>query len=278
MADSKISPEQVSGSQGRLIGRTILIASGSDPCRLTELTQAQGARVIRPAIQMGDPRGFHALDEAIENLFGYDWILFRNIQAFEYFLKRFSESGHDPSELDSLRVCAIGPATSEKLTASHVHADVVVSGYQTNAAVTDLASYVGGREALAGFNFLNPRAHNSLETLSDELRRLGARVDEIVAYRTLPANVGPQLSTLLSGGGVDCVIFHDSQGFEQFAELVDTNDFQPILHGSVIACIEPAVASEAVRFGLEPQIVSNGDEHSLIDSIIEYFSSPSMNL
>jgi uroporphyrinogen-III synthase len=238
----------------------------------------QGAHAIKPKVQIGYPKTFDAIDEAIENLFGYDWILFRNVLAIEYFLKRLSENGHEISEMDSLRVCAIGAAAAEKLTASQVHADVVVSGHHTGDAVTDLASYVGGREPLAGINFLNPRAHNSVESLSDELRRLGARVDAVSAYRTLPANVGAQLNTLLSGGGVDCVIFHDQEGLEQFAELVDTNDLQPILNSSVIACPEPEVASAAASFGLKPQIVANGDIHSLMNSIIEFFSSPTTNL
>ena len=58
-----------------LSGRTILIAPSALRALVVELDR-YGARVINwPEIEIGDPESFTALDEAIENLFGYDWLI-----------------------------------------------------------------------------------------------------------------------------------------------------------------------------------------------------------
>ena len=95
----------------KLSAQTILIAP-SAPRQVVDGLERYGARVITwPEIRISDPESFAALDEAIENLFGYDWLLFRTANAAESFLKRFQKLGHEVSGLDSLRVCAIGEAT-----------------------------------------------------------------------------------------------------------------------------------------------------------------------
>jgi len=87
-----------------LAGRTVLIAS-SAPQSLTAELEGVGARVLSwPRLDIHAPETFAALDEAIENLFGYDWLIFRNLSAVTFFLARFQGLGHQISDLDSVRV------------------------------------------------------------------------------------------------------------------------------------------------------------------------------
>src|SRR5262245_33381546 len=107
-------------------GRTILLGP-----RLNEIEAAlreHGFDVMTwPALAIQPPQTFTALDEAIENLFGYDWLIFVNEDAVRFFLERFTGQGYDVSELDSLRVCAIGEPTAASLEQSQVHVDVIAS-------------------------------------------------------------------------------------------------------------------------------------------------------
>src|SRR5215468_12077882 len=93
------------------VGRTILLSP-----HLNEIAPAlreHGFNVITwPGVLILPPQSFAMLDEAIENLFGYDWLIFVNEDAAHFFLERFAKQGHDISELDSLRVCAIGEKTA----------------------------------------------------------------------------------------------------------------------------------------------------------------------
>ena len=49
-------------------------------------------------------------DEAIDNLFCYDWLVLKNEAAAGAFLSRFQHR-HEPDELDDLKTIAIGEST-----------------------------------------------------------------------------------------------------------------------------------------------------------------------
>src|SRR6266705_3262596 len=114
-----------------------------------------------PQLHICEPQTFAALDEAIDNLFGYDWVIFRSVQAIEAFIQRFDQLGHEISELDSLRVLAFGTATSNRLELSRVHVDVVAPEDVRKDALVEIEIYFGGSDVIQGTNFLNLRAANS---------------------------------------------------------------------------------------------------------------------
>src|SRR5580765_1052092 len=94
-----------------LANRTILVAASEDHRLVAELTRT-GARVVTwPKIEVTDPESFTTLDEAIQNLFGYDWLIFANANAAGFFLRRLQNLDHEVSELDELRVCALDEST-----------------------------------------------------------------------------------------------------------------------------------------------------------------------
>src|ERR671932_1697308 len=108
-----------------LEGRTVMITRAlAQSAEFAAELEAFGARVVAcPTIEIVPPESYAQLDEAIDNLFGYDWLVLTSTNAVEHFLARLEALGKDVSELDSLRVCAIGEATAERLVPSHVHVD-----------------------------------------------------------------------------------------------------------------------------------------------------------
>jgi uroporphyrinogen III methyltransferase/synthase len=263
-----------------LTGQTILIAQRDAVSDLTRSLERAGARVVTwPKVQICEPESFAALDEAIDNLFGYDWIVFRNVHAVEFFLQRLKTLGHVVTSLDALRIVAIDDRTSEKLSSSNVHVDVVVSGNTDQDVLTELENYLGGREAIGQTNLLNFRAANSAETLSLKLEELGARVDTVNAYRTVPDNSIVALKVLLKGGSIDCVAFQEVGDLEELADLFDTGDLRTLLAGAIIACTSEAVGHEAGRFSLDPHIFSSEERiESIANAIAIALSKRAGNL
>src|SRR5438876_810555 len=175
--------EPVSINQS-LANRTILVAGSENHELVAELTR-HGARVITwPKIEIIDPESFAALDEAIQDLFGYDWILFANPNAARFFLRRLQNLGHENSELDTLRVYALNDATRQQLEEARVHVDLVPETLATDGVMTVLETYNGGRGSLRGLNFLLPRAVVSRDHLRQALEDAGARVDVASTYLT----------------------------------------------------------------------------------------------
>src|ERR1051326_4167518 len=121
MTDSQPQRE----SKQPLDGRTIVITRArAQAAEFAYELERMGARVVScPTIEIVDPESYALLDQAIENLYGYDWLIFTSVNGVDFFMRRLSALGRDVSELDELRVCAIGEATAVRLREAQVHVD-----------------------------------------------------------------------------------------------------------------------------------------------------------
>ncbi len=242
-----------------LSGRNIIITRArSQAADFIAALEIFGARVIPcPTIEITEPESFTALDEAIDHLFGYDWIIFTSSNGVEHFLNRLKVRHHDVSELDDLRVCAIGDATAEKIRAAQVHVDVIPDEFKAEGVLAALERFVGGRPALAGLSFLIPRAAIGRSYLPEALEEAGARADVVPAYRTVQpknADLG-RIKALLSSGSIDCIAFTSSSTVTNFAQLFDAGDLADLLKGVVVACIGDITSKTASEHGLRPDII-----------------------
>jgi uroporphyrinogen-III synthase len=244
-----------------LAGRMILVAPDDTDLGLTVELKRHGARVITwPKIEIVDPDSFTELDEAIYNLFGYDWLICANLNAVGFFLRRFQHMGREISELDALRVCALDEATRRQLEEAHVHVDLVPERPATDAVLAALETYIGGRDSLRGLNFLLPRAAFSRDYLRQAIDDAGARVDVVATYRTAGSHNSElvQLGVLLEGGGIDCLVFTTPASVRDFSQLLDTNDMARLLKEVAVKCLDQATADAATEFGLRAAIALAG--------------------
>jgi uroporphyrinogen III methyltransferase/synthase len=244
---------------------------------LTKHLEDAGARVVPcPKLDIQPPESFTALDEAIENLYGYDWLIFGNVDSVRFFLQRLEQQEHEISELDSLKVCAIGELTRTVLEEARVHVDVESAQLDSATVVEALATYLGGADSLRGLNFLIPQSTIGRDYLKDHLEEAGARADVIAAYRTAAASDSRlvRLRTLLLSGGIDCVVFADASEVHSFARLFDTNDLGALLSNVALAALDEETAETAARFKLATALRPAGRSgQSLAEAIAGYYSS-----
>jgi uroporphyrinogen III methyltransferase / synthase len=241
-----------------LEGRAVMITrSPAQSAEFAAELERYGARVVScPTIEIVEPESYGPLDEAIENLFGYDWLVFTSTNGVDFFLRRFEALGRDVSELDDLRVCAIGEATAERLSDAFVHVDVVPRQSRAEGVFAALESYLGGRDKFDRLNFLIPRAAVARDYLPRALEDAGSRVDAVAAYRTVAprATERARVEALLVGGGIDCATFTSASTVRNLAQLFDTHDLAPLLAGVRVACIGDVTAAAAHEFGLRVHI------------------------
>jgi len=259
-----------------LAGRTVMITRAREQsAEFASALEGHGARVVScPTIEIAPPESYAALDEAIDNLFGYDWLVFTSANAVEHFMRRLEASGKEAAELDELRVCAVGDATAERLADARVHVDVVPQKFQAEGVFDALEAYLGGREGFAGLNFLLPRAAAARDFLPRALEAAGARADCVTAYRTVRPETTDRAraEALLAGGGVDCVTFTSSSTVHNFAQLFDTRDLRPLLAGARVACIGGVTAETAAEYGLRADIVpAEATARALAVAVAEYY-------
>jgi uroporphyrinogen III methyltransferase/synthase len=110
-----------------LFGKVVLVTRPQDQAtefvrRLSDL----GARcILLPAIEILPPPSWKDLDRAIEDIAGYDWILFTSVNGAKYFFKRLYFAGKDARSIGSAKVGAIGPKTEEALVERGISPDLI---------------------------------------------------------------------------------------------------------------------------------------------------------
>lgn len=264
-----------------LEGRTVVVTrAASQAAELTTALESYGARVFAcPTIEIREPESYERLDEALDHLYGYDWLIFTSANGVEFFMRRLVSRGLKVDELDEIKVCAIGERTAEKLHEAHIHVDVVPAQRTAEGVFAALVEFVGGKEHLHGLNILLPRAAVGRDYLPKSLEHAGARVDVVTTYQTVVPEIldRGRLRAMLSGSG-DCIAFTSPSTIRNLAKLFDTHDLGNALPGVVIACIGPVTAAAAAEYGLNVDIQPEQQSvNHLAHAIAEYYSAAELH-
>jgi uroporphyrinogen III methyltransferase/synthase len=260
-----------------LFGRSVLLSPNEPQSDLTTRLQRYGARILAwPTLEIGEPGDYARLDEAMENLFGYDCLIFQNADAVDFFLRRFESLGHEISELDALRVCGASQSAVQTLEQSQVHIDIIPDGPSFRTLFEAIETYFGGREAIRSLNFLIPSAAIHRNGLQQLIEEAGARTDTVTAYRTAAYGDASlaQLNAVLAGGGIDCIIFNSSLDVVHFSRLFGSNDLAQLLAGVTVASTDANATKTAVDFGLAVHCTA-ADIEAITDTICLHFEKPS---
>jgi uroporphyrinogen-III synthase len=261
---------------GKLVGRTILLSSRLR--KMETVLRQHGCTVMTwPELAIQRPQSFTGLDEAIENLFGYDWLIFVNADAARFFLERFIKQRDDLSDLDSLRVCAIDEVTAAALEQSHVHVDVIVTDITTPGIIETVANYVGGSSSLQRLNVLIPQASIGRDYLKPELEAADARADVVAAYQTVEINEVTRLSvlqSLLLTGSADAVVFANESDVSDFARIFDMNDLRRLLRNVAVFVADQQAAAKAMKMGIPAPLISEFlSREKLAEALMGRFSA-----
>ena len=230
-------------------GRRILVTrpDGRELCDRLRALGWDSRAIPTVAIRAVEPGG--PFDAALRRLEAYDWIVVTSaagVRAVFKHLRRRLPSSARP------RWAAVGPATAAALRAEGVEVAFVPDRYLTTAIADGLGD-------VAGRCILLPRADAASPDLPRLLRQQGARVDEVVAYRTVegPEESREPLRRLLAEG-IDAVVFTSGSTVHGFGRLVD--DPVAALAGVAIVCIGPVTARALREMGLVPDVVA--EEHT----------------
>jgi len=241
-----MKPSAHSGQrQPPLSGRRIVVTrAAAQANELSGRLRELGAEVIElPAIEIRPPSDFRPLDAAIARLSGYDWLIFTSANGVRSFLDRVKTCGGDLRGLRA-RICAIGPATRRALEAAHLKVDLMPSEYVAESLVQAFAG-----EDLTGRRILLPRAAGAREAAPAELRRRGAEVEVVEAYRSVPPEDLPSRARRIFGSGLkpDWVTFTSASTVKHLVEAAGAR----ALEGVRIASIGPITSAAVRRYGLE---------------------------
>ena len=253
-----------------LTGKKILITRAREQSTefATQLKK-QGAEVIEfPTIEIVPPLHWKKLDQTIDQLKSYHWIIFTSANGVYYFWQRLREKGKQrfPS---TLKVCAIGPATARQLREKKIPVAYMPKEYIAEALLKGFE-----KRPVEGKRILLARAKKARDILPKGLKSMGAKVDVVEVYRTVKPKGGTKkLRQLLADGNIDVITFTSSSTVDHFAELFKKEDLKILLKGVAIACIGPVTARTAKGWGMKVQIQPKQyTVPGLTQAIVEYFA------
>ena len=146
---------------------------------VTALTEL-GAEVIElPTIEIVPLESYEALDEALRNIAGYDWLIVTSVNTVKVLAERLSVLELDPAICCGLRKAAIGSATARAMLEQGLPADIIPKQYVAESLLAELGDEVKGSRILLA------RATIARDVIPEELKRRGAHVDVVDAYRTV---------------------------------------------------------------------------------------------
>lgn len=209
-----------------------------------------------------DKREFY---ETVAYSHAYDWIVFTSPNGVDAFFKAFFEIYHDARDLGAARIAAIGPATAARVRSFHLQVDVQPEKYVAEEVIKALQK----ETSVENLKILLPRAEGAREILAAGLAKLGAIVDDIPAYRTVPETED------ICGGmkryreeGADLVTFTSSSTAENFHAL----DF-PAHAGVCFASIGPVTSRTMKALGMPVDVEAKlHDIPGLVDAILKFFA------
>jgi len=214
---------------------------------------------------------YQVLDQALEAMDSYDWVLFTSLNAITYFFKRLHATGRDSRALASCCIGAVGRATAEELLKFGIRADLVPEKFTGEGLAQSLIA--GG---VQNKRILLPRALKAMETLPEMLDDAGATVTVAPVYQNVPPQGRKdELREQLTEGDIDLVTFTSSSTVTNFLTMVDAADekeLHQLLNGVKIAAIGPITAETVRKNGLTVDIQpDNYTIADMVDAIVDHY-------
>jgi uroporphyrinogen III methyltransferase/synthase len=253
-----------------LLGKRIVVTRAREQASgLVQTLSDLGASVLEcPTIAVNPPESWQALDEAIDRIARYDWLVFTSVNGVRFFFGRLFDKGLDVRCLGRLKTCSIGPATAEALLCYGLCTDILPDSYRAESMVAAFE-----KEAVSGKKILLPRAAEARPILPAELTRMGAEVDEVAAYRTLA--VDDQAGVLIDAlgkGEVDMVTFTSSSTVKNFRALLPDDRVPALMEQVTVASIGPITSETAADIGFRVDVTA--DTYTipgLVEAICDHF-------
>jgi uroporphyrinogen III methyltransferase/synthase len=253
----------------KLINKRILITRPRARAgEFAELLTAEGAKpIFFPVIQIFPLNDYTHLDEALNNLVNYDWLVLTSVHAVEACLNRLQTLGL--AVPNQLSIATVGTQTASSLAKYGIEVDFIPIEYIAESIADGLGADISSKRILL------PQSNLSRDTLTMSLRSAGATVDEVIAYHTLKAQSEPEAIQPLHSG-VDIITFASPSSVNGFVDVLAENeiDIHNLPNNPLIGCIGQVTASALREVGLQVHI--EAQEHTikgLVEAMKEYNNS-----
>lgn len=236
-----------------LAGKRILVTRSRKQAGdfIQQIEELGGEAIPCPVIKTILPENHGDMDHSLIHLHEYDWIIFTSVNGVRFFLQRGLDLGIKVQEHLRGKVAAVGKQTAAALHKEQIQVEHIPGDYTADDLLKSIEN-----EIVPGQRILIPQANIARKALSEGLRELGALVDDVVAYETVPDETcATEILDLVQQGKVDIITFTSSSTVRNFLKILEGLNWPKLLENVIVAVIGPVTAREAEKLGLHVDLI-----------------------
>ena len=232
--------------------RVVVTRTRTQASELTRQLAERGAEVLEiPTIKTVPPENLAPIADALLELNSYDWLVFTSPNGvtafFEYFFKAFD----DLRDIGGVRIAAVGPATAAKLKELHLKVNLMPEEFLAAKIAAAFAKF----ETIENLKICLLRAEVANPELPQALEALGAIVDDIACYKTVPeTDDRTGAAARLLEAGAEWITFTSGSTAENFHARFDLPSLVKKFPQIRLASIGPETSKALAALGLKPAV------------------------
>jgi uroporphyrinogen III methyltransferase/synthase len=232
--------------------RVVVTRSREQAGQFSRLLTDLGAEVLEvPTIRLEPPTQREDIVDVLLELNSYDWFVFTSPNGVGTFFEYFFRQYHDMRDLGGARIAAVGPATAKKLKELHLQVDLMPD----EALASSIAEAFREYESIENLKICLLRAEVANADLPNALEAMGAIVDDVACYRTVPEAEDPGgVATRLVEQGADWVTFTSGSTVEHFHARFNLPELAKKFPQLKLASIGPETSKAIATLGLKPTV------------------------
>lgn len=203
-----------------LAGRTIAVTRAEQQlAEARQMFERQGAAVVDlPALVIGPPEDWGPLDDALDELEDFHWLIFSSANGVEAVQQRLTKRGgslaHRPA---GLKIAAVGRKTATCLQGLGAAADFVPPRFLADSLLEHFP------QSGWGLRLLLPRVQSGGRTLlAEAFGEAGARVVEVPAYESrCPEGLPSATLQAIHGQKLDAITFSSGKTVIHTCQLLE---------------------------------------------------------
>ena len=232
--------------------RVVVTRTRAQASELSRQLTARGADVLEiPTIKTVPPTNLAPIADALLELNSYDWLVFTSPTGVTKFFEIFFRGFDDMRDIGGVRIAAVGPATAAKLKEFHLKVNVMPEEF----IGTKIAAAMNKYESVENLKICLLRAEVATPELPQALEALGAIVDDIACYQTVPETEDRTgAAARLLEAGADWITFTSGSTVMNFHARFDLPALLKNFPQTKLASIGPETTKAIAVLGLEPAV------------------------
>lgn len=258
-----------------LAGKRVLVTRAAHQAgKLSDGLRALGAEPVKvPVLEIRPPASFDAMDAALRNLGGYDWLILTSANTVRTLFERATTLGIAFNQSIRLKVAAVGEATAAAARKAGMLVTFVPENYVAESLVEGMMAEAAGQKILLA------RAAIARDVIPSALQAAGAEVDVVDAYQNVLPEAAPEQLHRAIEKGLDAATFTSSSSATHLAEAARAAGIAWPLAAVSAVSIGAITSQTLVDLGWEPAAeAESSDIPGLIAAVVQVLTSSGADL